>query len=121
MEKLGIDPLLIAVQIINFILLLIILKKVLYKPILSAMKNRQEELKSIGTKEAEVEKRIEELEKKEKEILARTQKEKRQLLLETKRELEAERKRIIEKANVEAKEILQGTKRQVERDRKRKN
>jgi F0F1-type ATP synthase membrane subunit b/b' len=34
MEKLGINPALIVVQIINFVLFVIILKKVLYKPVL---------------------------------------------------------------------------------------
>ena len=119
MEKLGIDPLLIAVQIINFVLLLIILKKVLYKPILMAMKNRQKELEDIGVKSGEIEKARLDLEKKEKEIISNAQKEKRELVLAAKREAEVQRKKIIEKANAQAKEILTGTKKQLERDRKK--
>ena len=119
MEKLGIDPLLIAVQIINFILLLVILKKVLYKPIIAAIKDRAKELEDIEKKSLEVEKTGKETEKKLAEILASAQKEKKELVLSAKREGEAERKKIIEKANREAKEILIGTKKQIERDRKR--
>jgi|SRR3989344_6870861 len=119
MEKLGIDPLLIAVQIINFVLLLIILRKVLYKPVLTAIKNRQKELNDIDVAKYEIEKSKQEMERKEKEILANAQKEKRELILAAKREAEAERKKILEKANNQAKEILSGTKRQVERDLKK--
>ncbi|KKQ43518.1 MAG: ATP synthase subunit b [Microgenomates group bacterium GW2011_GWC1_37_8] len=119
MEKLGIDPILISVQIINFILLLIILKKVLYKPILTAMKNRQKELEGIDTKNSEIDKVRADLEKKEKEILTNAQKEKKELILTAKREAETQRLRIIEKANRQAKEILAGTKKQIERDSKK--
>ncbi|OGM13458.1 hypothetical protein A3A76_03980 [Candidatus Woesebacteria bacterium RIFCSPLOWO2_01_FULL_39_23] len=120
MEKLGIDPLLIAVQIINFVLLLIILRKVLYKPILTTMANRQKELAEIEKKSVEVDRALSDLKKREKEILTNAQNEKRDLILAAKRDAEAERKKILDKANNQAKEILSGTRAQIERDKKAK-
>ena len=119
MEKLGIDLKLIIVQIINFGLLFYILKKVLYKPVLSVIKKRHDDLANLGKEKQNFEKIKKEVEEKEKETLLKTQKERKDLLLSAKREIEVERKRIIEKANQEAKEILIGTKRQIERDRRK--
>lgn len=119
MEKLGIDFKLIVVQIINFGLLLFILKRVLYKPLLEVIKKKNEETASIdkGKQDLEISKKS--IEEKEKEILLKTQKERKDLLLSAKREIESERKKIIEKANLDAKEILLGTKKQVERDKRK--
>lgn len=119
MEKLGIDFKLILVQIVNFVLLLFILRKVLYKPVLDMIKRRRVEVDAMEKEKAELGKSRQDLEKREKEILIKAQKEKRELLVSAKRELEAERRKIIEKANSEAKEILQGTKRQIERDKRK--
>jgi len=55
MEQLGIDPLLILVQIINFGLLLFILKKVLYKPVISAIKDREEKSDKLEKQYQEIE------------------------------------------------------------------
>jgi len=114
MEKLGIDYKLIIIQIINFGLLLFILKKVLYKPVLEAIKKRKEILSSIEKERLEIEKIRRETEEKQSQILSSAQKEKRELILAAKKEAEAERRRIIERANRQAKEILAGTKRLLE-------
>lgn len=116
MEKLGIDPLLILVQIVNFVLLLVILKKVLYKPILSAMKIRQRELEDSEKRAVETEKAKEELEREKRETLVRMQKEGNNIIAAAKRDAEAERKKILEKANRQAKEIVVGAKKQLARD-----
>src|SRR3989344_1703173 len=71
MEKLGIDPFLLGVQIINFIILFVILKKVLYKPILKAMKSREEKLAGVETAMGELARKQEAIEStKEKELKA---------------------------------------------------
>jgi F-type H+-transporting ATPase subunit b len=120
MEKLGIDPVLITVQIINFVLLFVILKKVLYKPILSVIKNRRSELENLDKRSLDLEKSQKEFEEKSKKILAEVQEERKQIILTAKREAEEEKRKIIEKANVQAKEIITGTEKQVERDKKKK-
>lgn len=116
MEKLGIDLKLLVVQIVNFVLLLFILKKVMYKPILEAIKKRKEELDLVEKQKNDIENSKKDLEIKQKKIISDALNEKDDILKNAKREAEAGKKRIIEKANMEAKELLQGTKRQIERD-----
>ena len=45
MEKLGIDPFSIGVQVVNFFLLLFVLKKFLYKPVVDMIKKKEQEEK----------------------------------------------------------------------------
>ncbi len=116
MEKLGIDPLLIVVQIVNFVLLLIILKKVLYKPILNTIKNREKELSEIEKKGVEFEKEKQEFEKEKAKLLNALQKEKREVLEEAKLGAQILKKETIDKANREAKKILSETQKQALRD-----
>src|SRR3989344_5871246 len=102
MEKLGIDLKLIAVQIINFGLLLFILKRVLYKPILEIIKKRKEELEGIEKTKEDIEKAKSNLVVEEKKILTDAQNQKEEILKNARRDAEAEKRRIIEKANRES-------------------
>ena len=52
LENFGVNPVLLAAQIVNFIIVLFILKKFLYKPILDLLKKRQFTIKE-GLKQAE--------------------------------------------------------------------
>src|SRR3989344_4517131 len=95
MEKLGIDLKLILVQIVNFGLLLFILKKVLYKPVLEYIKKRREELEANEKEKGVIEKAKLELVLKEKKILADTLKEKEEILKNAKREAEAGKEKLL--------------------------
>jgi len=44
MEKLGIEPSLLLAQIINFAIIVVVLSKLLYKPILSMLEKRKREI-----------------------------------------------------------------------------
>jgi len=65
----GIDPLLLGAQAVNFLVLLFILKKFLYKPVLGLLQKRQEEIKEGIRKSEEAEKRLERVLAQEKNIL----------------------------------------------------
>jgi len=52
LEQLGIEPLLLSAQIVNFLILLLVLWKFLYKPILKVLRQRTERIER-GLKEAE--------------------------------------------------------------------
>lgn len=116
MDKLGIDIKLILVQVVNFGLLLFILKKVLYKPVLDIIAKRRQEIEDIGHQKESLEKAKKEIAEEKKKILSDVREEKKDLLLNARREMEIERKEIIERANLEARDILRGTKKQIERD-----
>jgi F-type H+-transporting ATPase subunit b len=106
MEKLGIDTTLIVVQIINFGLLMLILKKVLYKPVIKALKEREEKLNDIEISKSKMDKTMAEFEDEKAALLKSVSREKKELESEAKRQAQEERKQIIEKANSEAKEII---------------
>ncbi len=106
MEGLGIDPLLIGVQIVNFGLLLFILKKVLYKPMLTTLKARQDKLSEIEKDRQTVTKDKEVFEKKQEELLATLQKERKTIIAEAKKQAELDKKEVLSDAQKKAKEII---------------
>jgi F-type H+-transporting ATPase subunit b len=44
MDKLGIDPKLLLAQLVNFTIIMLLLKKFLYKPILDMLEKRKKEI-----------------------------------------------------------------------------
>jgi F-type H+-transporting ATPase subunit b len=44
MEKLGIEPTLLAAQVVNFLVIVLVLQKLLYKPILTMLEKRKKEI-----------------------------------------------------------------------------
>lgn len=80
LSEFGVQPILLAAQVVNFLVLLFILKKLLYKPILGVLEKRKQTI-------AQSLKNAEEIEKK----LAQT---------------EADREKALIKASDEAKEII---------------
>jgi F-type H+-transporting ATPase subunit b len=116
MEKLGIDPLLIAVQIVNFGLLFFLLRKILYRPILSSIKKRQADLDLIESSKVEIEEQKKRIEDEKRKLYVDFQKRNRELTNKLKQAVEEERKQIIERANRQAKRILAETQKQMDRD-----
>lgn len=45
-KEFGVNPILLVAQIVNFLIILFVLKKFLYKPVLDMIKKRQEEIES---------------------------------------------------------------------------
>jgi F-type H+-transporting ATPase subunit b len=107
MEKLGINPLLIGVQIINFGLLLFLLKKVLYKPVLKAIAEREQKLKDIEAEKEKVQKESQATTEERAEILESARNERNKIISEAKKEAEEEKKSAAQKANAKAKAILE--------------
>jgi F-type H+-transporting ATPase subunit b len=84
----GIDPVLLIAQFINFAIVILLLKKFLYKPILSMLKTREEEIKR-GVADAEKARQVlEETVQKEKKILQAAQSDAKKLIDEAKKQAE---------------------------------
>ena len=84
LTQFGVEPVLLVAQIINFLIVFFILKKVLYQPILDTLKTREKTIKE-GYKQAEEAKVLyEHAAEKEKEILKKAQTEAKQLIQEAK-------------------------------------
>lgn len=69
LKDFGVNPILLGAQIINFLIIFYLLKRFLYKPVLSVLKKRENEIKK-GIDDAEqAKKTLEDAEDKEKKIL----------------------------------------------------
>ena len=112
MEKLGIQVPLLLTQIVNFTLMVVILTKLLYKPILKGLKERRKAIEA-GLKAAEKARTEEEkLAQKRQELLKETQAEARVILENAKKE----GKRLKEELLAEGKEELVKTKVKMEKE-----
>ncbi|RMA97238.1 F0F1 ATP synthase subunit delta [Hydrogenothermus marinus] len=108
-------------EIINFFILLWILKKLLYKPVISVLKKRKEyidtKIREAEEAQAKVEKLKQEYEKllqdienikkaKLAEITKQVEEEKEKLYKQMKAELDAEREKFLESLQIEKKEVI---------------
>ena len=89
LAKLGINGKIFLAQIVNFFLLLYVLKRFLYQPLLNVMKEREKKIKQGIVSAARAEKRLEEIEENAKKKLD---------------DATAEADKILEKSHIEAEE-----------------
>lgn len=86
MEQLGINAFQLIAQGINFAILLLVLKRFLYKPVLKLLESRQQQIAASAARAAEVERKIEELESREKDMLMQAKVKADELVKESRRE-----------------------------------
>lgn len=80
--SIGIDFKLLIAQVINFVILLIILTKFIYKPMMQRLEKDKEELKSAKEKEQELEEKTSEAKKQSSEILTSSRKKAEEIIKE---------------------------------------
>jgi len=119
MEKLGIDLKVMVAQIVNFVLLLVIFKKYIYKPFLTALKNQE-------VKEKEALEKIEAYEKKEKALYNRKleleqdyEEKLKKMYAKMKKETSEAKRQILKEAQNEAEELRRHNLELIEADRKK--
>lgn len=107
MEKLGIEPVQILIQIFNFLLMVFILTKLLYRPIIKSLEERKKKIAEGLEYADKMREEAEKNEKKRDEIISQAKDEARKAIEEGKKagkKLEAE---IVEKAHEEAELIIE--------------
>lgn len=109
----GIDPVLIAAHIVNFLIIFYILKRYLYKPVLNILKKRQDAIEE-GIKQAEEARLLlEKTAEKEKEILRKAREEAQKFLEEAKKQREAFLVEASARARAKEQYILDEAKKQI--------
>ncbi len=88
LNQFGVQPILLAAQVVNFLILLFILKKFLYKPILKVLDDRKKRIEESLKNAEEIEKKLLLTEEEKEKILAKTSLEAQKILDETKKEIE---------------------------------
>ncbi len=117
MEKLGVNLPGLILQAINFLLLLFILQKFLYKPILNAIKTRQERIQK-GLEEAErASRRLAEAEAEAERILAEARARAQEIIALASQEGNKLKEDIIAQARIEAGRILERARLEAEREK----
>jgi|SRR3989344_2828274 len=111
--KFGINPILLAAQIVNFLIILYVLKRFLYKPILKVLKNREETIKQGLNQAEEARLLLEKTAEKEKNILKEAQLQARKILDDTRGQSQEMMRHAEETAKKQAESILKDARTQI--------
>lgn len=117
-KNFGLDPMLLAAQIVNFLIIFYLLRKLLYKPVLKMLKDREIKIKE-GLENSEkarllLEKALED----EKSILKKAQLQSDRLLEEAKNQALEISKKTEERSKKQAEMLLEEAKNQITREAK---
>lgn len=112
MDKLGIEPKLIVAQVVNFAIIMFVLTKLLYKPILAMLEKRKKKIEEGLALTEKLKEEEEKLEVKKSKVLAEARKEGVALIEEAKAQAKNEAKAIVDAAHKEADEIIEKGKEQ---------
>jgi F-type H+-transporting ATPase subunit b len=119
LDKLGINPVLLITQIINFLILLFILKRFLYNPILDMLEKRRAKVVDSLKKADEINKKHQETEKFEAKKLQDVKLRSQEILHEAKEYAEKVRQEILNKSEKEAREILEKAKQEIKNEKEK--
>jgi len=82
LNQFGVNPILLAAQIVNFFILLYLLKRFLYGPILKVLNERKKKIEESLKNAEEIEKKLREMTDKEAEIILKAGKEGEKIIRE---------------------------------------
>jgi len=115
-KNFGLNPMLLAAQIVNFLIMFFVLKKFLYKPVLNILKKRQTTIKE-GLKQAEDARiKLEKVVIEEKNILRNAQLQSKKIIEDAKQESIGITKQMNEEAKKQTEKLLNDTKEQLVRE-----
>ena len=116
-SQFGVEPILLLAQIINFLLLLYLLKRFLYKPILTMLKKREEKIHEGLAAGAKGEEMLAKAQGEEKKILVRASTEANSVLEQTREKAGKLEEELRLKAKEESERILSDGRAQLEIER----
>lgn len=105
-EQLGIDPLLLSAQVLNFLLVLLILWRFLYRPILKILKNRRETIAKSLKEAKEISAELKVADQKAKKIISEATDKSQVILAQGEKELAERRVEKMRLADNEAAQIF---------------
>ena len=118
LENFGINPLLVLAEIVNFLIVLYILKRFLYKPVFNMLKKREEAIKEGIEKAEEGKKALEKAETEEKKIIKKASETANEVIKDAREQASAIVKDAHEKAKNETTRMIAEAKVQIEIERK---
>lgn len=114
-----IDLKILIAQMVNFAIVLLVLYKFAYKPILKTMNDRTSKIEK-GLKDAEeVGKKLQETEEKEKEVLANAKREAQAIIETAEKTAVKNKEELLAEAKKKSEEIVANTQKQLEEEKKK--
>lgn len=115
-DQFGFNPVLLAAQIVNFLIVLWVLKKFLYKPVLDVLKKRQTEIQEGLANAEKARKMLEETIEKEKSILKKAQLDAQKILQDAKTQAQRISKIAEEEAQKRTERLIDEARNQIAQD-----
>lgn len=117
MEALGLDPKFLLIQAVSFFLLLFVLTKFAFRPLLNMLEARQETIRNDLDQAESRRVEMERLQKEYETRLAKIEDEARDKIQQAIKQAEGIRDEIVTKARTESEEVLAAGREEIERDR----
>lgn len=106
MEQLGIEPKLLIAQMINFLIIIVVLTKLLYQPILGMLEKRKKEIEEGLALTEKLRLEEEKIALKRDKVVDAARMEGQKLIEEARTRAHVEEKEIVAEAHVQAEEII---------------
>lgn len=117
LKNFGVNPILLVAQIVNFLVIFFILKKFLYKPVLTVLKKRQDTIKEGLRQAEEASVRLEKVVEEEKKIIKFAQTQAKSILESAKEEASQTSKKMIEDSKKQIEKMIKDAQDLIARDR----
>ena len=119
LQNLGIHGKLLLAQVVNFLILLWVLKKFVYVPLIKVMETRQGKIEK-GLKDAEEsERRLESMKEEEKRVLEKARKEAQKIIEKAEEQAKKNSEEVTKKTKEKAEQIVQEAKSEIAEEKKK--
>lgn len=119
LENFGVQPVLLLAQIVNFIILLFLLKKFAYKPIMKVLDERRIKIETGVRQAEEAEKKLADTEVKQKEIISKAEQESSRIIQETKYAVKKLQEETLVETSKKTKELIENNKEVLQLEREK--
>ncbi len=117
LQNFGIQPILLLAQIVNFVIILAILKRFFYKPIAKVLDDRKKRIEESLNNAQSIEERLQKTQEKSAQILEEAQNNAQALIADAKKETERIFLAASQEAKLQVEETLKATQLQIEAQR----
>ncbi|OGG02391.1 ATP synthase F0 subunit B [Candidatus Gottesmanbacteria bacterium RBG_16_52_11] len=114
MEALGVQPILLLAQIINFVIIMAVLKKLLYKPVIRFLAKRKQEIQTGLELSQKMKEEDEKLKEKQKKMLETARVDALEIINKAKKDAKADARKILEDAQSEASRMMEKRREEME-------
>ena len=116
LKNFGFDPMLFVAQIINFLVILYVLKRFMYKPVLEMLKKRQKTIESGIKNSQDAEQKLIMADKKEKETLKRARDQAEKIVHDARNQASEIKSQAHESAKKEAERLINDARQTIDQE-----